>query len=63
MFGLRAPFSCFGPKIALVDAGDAIYTTDRVGSAGASDDDYLLSSGTSFASQESLRFSFPATRS
>lgn len=49
-FGNRADFSSYGAKLAVLGAGEAIYTTDRAGSAGWEGGDFTLTSGTSFAS-------------
>jgi hypothetical protein len=48
--GILAPNSNYGPLLSLSAPGSHIYTTDRTGSDGYRDGDYLHAGGTSFAS-------------
>lgn len=48
--GLRAGFSQFGSGLDFSAPGVSVHTTDRIGGAGWSLDDYVFASGTSFAS-------------
>ncbi|MDX2175175.1 MAG: S8 family serine peptidase [Candidatus Sumerlaeia bacterium] len=47
--GVRAPFSSFGFDLSFTAPGEAISTTDRMGSLGADPGNYTTASGTSLA--------------
>jgi hypothetical protein len=49
-FGKRYTYSQFGPGLKFMAPGEEIVTTDRTGNAGYFNTDYLITSGTSFAS-------------
>lgn len=49
-FGQRSSFSQFGPGLKFMAPGEAILTTDRTGKTGYVSTDYVITSGTSFAS-------------
>ncbi len=49
-YGTKTGFSAYGPKLAFLAPGEAIYSTDRTGADGYVSGDYLFLNGTSFAS-------------
>jgi subtilisin family serine protease len=49
-YGTKTGFSAFGPKLAFLAPGEAIYSTDRTGADGYASGDYVFLNGTSFAS-------------
>jgi subtilisin family serine protease len=49
-YGTKTGFSAYGPKLAFLAPGEAIYSTDRTGGDGYGSGDYTFVNGTSFAS-------------